>query len=114
MPYFPRSSRPFQSSSCCEVAVLEEVPHHRDYDLSERECESNRITQICASRAGTRVLVLDVQRKHEAAQICASARHFTLRGVGHGHAVPSRSQHQGLRPVRRPLNRVVTTRSATG
>ena len=44
----------------CQVAVLEGEPDHRDHILSEDERASNKVMQICVSRAKTRRLVLDM------------------------------------------------------
>lgn len=44
----------------CQVAVLEGIPDHRDYYLSKKERESNKLIQICVSRALTPTLVLDL------------------------------------------------------
>jgi ferredoxin-NADP reductase len=44
----------------CQVAVLEGVPDHRDYYLSDHERQSNSVMQICVSRSTTPVLVLDI------------------------------------------------------
>jgi ferredoxin len=44
----------------CQVAVLEGEPDHRDHILSEEERASNKVMQICVSRAKTRRLVLDM------------------------------------------------------
>lgn len=44
----------------CAVAVLEGVPEHRDYALSEGQKLDNRTMCICVSRAKTRTLVLDI------------------------------------------------------
>ncbi|QOZ56157.1 oxidoreductase [Bradyrhizobium sp. CCBAU 53338] len=44
----------------CQAAVLEGVPDHRDYVLSEQERASGKLMQICVSRAKSRRLVLDL------------------------------------------------------
>jgi ferredoxin len=44
----------------CQVAVLEGVPDHRDHILSDGERASNKVMQICVSRAKTPRLVLDL------------------------------------------------------
>lgn len=44
----------------CQVAVLEGIPDHRDYYLSKKERASNKLIQICVSRALTPTLVLDL------------------------------------------------------
>jgi ferredoxin len=44
----------------CQVPVLEGVPDHRDHILSEEEQASNKVMQICVSRAKTPRLVLDL------------------------------------------------------
>jgi ferredoxin len=44
----------------CQVAVLEGIPDHRDQILSEDERASNKMMQICVSRAKTPRLVLDL------------------------------------------------------
>ena len=44
----------------CQVAVLEGIPDHRDHILSEDERASNKMMQICVSRAKTPRLVLDL------------------------------------------------------
>jgi len=44
----------------CQVAVLEGVPDHRDHILSDEERASNKVMQICVSRAKTQRLVLDM------------------------------------------------------
>jgi len=44
----------------CQVAVLEGVPDHRDHILSEEEQASNKVMQICVSRAKTPRLVIDL------------------------------------------------------
>lgn len=43
----------------CQVDVLEGVPDHRDYYLSDAERASNKLIQICISRARSARLVLD-------------------------------------------------------
>ena len=44
----------------CQTAVIEGIPDHRDYILSESEKASNKVMQICISRAKTKRLVLDL------------------------------------------------------
>lgn len=44
----------------CQVDVLEGLPEHRDYYLSEKERSTNKVMQICISRSRTPVLVLDL------------------------------------------------------
>ena len=44
----------------CQTAVLEGVPDHRDAVLSDAERASNRLMQICVSRAKSPRLVLDL------------------------------------------------------
>ncbi|VIO77739.1 PDR/VanB family oxidoreductase [Bradyrhizobium ivorense] len=44
----------------CQTAVLEGIPDHRDYILSDSEKASNKVMQICVSRAKTEKLVLDL------------------------------------------------------
>jgi vanillate O-demethylase ferredoxin subunit len=44
----------------CQTAVLEGVPDHRDYILSESEQAAGKLMQICVSRAKTPRLVLDL------------------------------------------------------
>lgn len=44
----------------CQVGVIEGIPDHRDYYLSEKERASNKLIQICVSRSKTPVLVLDL------------------------------------------------------
>jgi vanillate O-demethylase ferredoxin subunit len=44
----------------CQVSVLEGEPDHRDHILSDDERSSNRVMQICVSRAKTPRLVLDL------------------------------------------------------
>src|SRR5277367_885983 len=44
----------------CQVAVLEGIPDHRDHILSDSERASNKVMQICVSRAKTPRLVLDL------------------------------------------------------
>ena len=44
----------------CQVAVLDGVPDHRDHILSDSERASNKVMQVCVSRAKTRRLVLDL------------------------------------------------------
>lgn len=43
----------------CQVDVLEGVPDHRDYYLNDAERASNKVIQICISRARSARLVLD-------------------------------------------------------
>ena len=44
----------------CQTTVIEGIPDHRDYILSESEKASNKVMQICISRAKTKKLVLDL------------------------------------------------------
>lgn len=44
----------------CSVSVLEGIPEHRDYFLTDTEKASNKTMQICISRAQTPKLVLDL------------------------------------------------------
>ena len=44
----------------CQVSVLEGIPDHRDYVLTPSERTSNKLMQICISRAKTPRLVLDL------------------------------------------------------
>lgn len=44
----------------CQTDVLEGVPDHRDVVLSDEERASNKVMQICVSRAKTPKLVLDL------------------------------------------------------
>ena len=44
----------------CQTTVIDGVPDHRDYILSESEKASNKVMQICVSRAKTKRLVLDL------------------------------------------------------
>jgi ferredoxin len=44
----------------CQTTVIDGVPDHRDYILSESEKVSNKVMQICISRAKTKRLVLDL------------------------------------------------------
>jgi ferredoxin len=44
----------------CQVTVLEGEPDHRDHILSDDERSSNKVMQICVSRAKTPRLVLDL------------------------------------------------------
>jgi len=44
----------------CQVAVLEGEPEHRDHVLSDEERASNKVMQVCVSRAKTPRLVLDL------------------------------------------------------
>ena len=44
----------------CETRVLEGEVDHRDYFLSDSEKASNKVIQICISRAKTPRLVLDL------------------------------------------------------
>jgi len=44
----------------CQVAVLDGIPDHRDHILSDDERASNKVMQICVSRAKTPRLVLDL------------------------------------------------------
>ena len=44
----------------CQTTVISGIPDHRDYILSESEKASNKVMQICISRAKTKRLVLDL------------------------------------------------------
>jgi len=44
----------------CQTTVIDGIPDHRDYILSESEKASNKVMQICISRAKTKRLVLDL------------------------------------------------------
>ncbi len=44
----------------CQVTVLEGVPDHRDYILSDAEKAEGKLMQICVSRAKTPRLVIDL------------------------------------------------------
>lgn len=44
----------------CQTTVLEGIPDHRDYVLSEAERASNKVMQICVSRAKSKRLVLEL------------------------------------------------------
>jgi ferredoxin-NADP reductase len=44
----------------CQTAVIEGIPDHRDYILSDSEKASNKVMQICISRAKSKRLVLDL------------------------------------------------------
>jgi ferredoxin-NADP reductase len=44
----------------CQARVLEGIPDHRDYYLSEAERQSNKVIQTCVSRSRTPVLVLEL------------------------------------------------------
>ena len=44
----------------CQVAVIEGETDHRDHILSDDERSSNKVMQICVSRATTPRLVLDL------------------------------------------------------
>lgn len=44
----------------CQTTVIEGIPDHRDYILSDSEKASNKVMQICVSRAKTKRLVLDL------------------------------------------------------
>lgn len=44
----------------CQATVLDGIPDHRDYFLSDTERASNTLIQICISRAKTPRLVLDL------------------------------------------------------
>ena len=44
----------------CQATVIEGVPDHRDYFLSDSERASGKLIQICISRAKTARLVLDL------------------------------------------------------
>jgi ferredoxin-NADP reductase len=44
----------------CQTTVIEGIPDHRDYILSDGEKASNKVMQICVSRAKSKRLVLDL------------------------------------------------------
>lgn len=44
----------------CQVGVIEGVPDHRDFILTDAEKAAGKMMQICVSRAQTRRLVLDL------------------------------------------------------
>jgi vanillate O-demethylase ferredoxin subunit len=44
----------------CQTTVIDGIPDHRDYILSESEKASTKVMQICISRAKTKRLVLDL------------------------------------------------------
>jgi vanillate O-demethylase ferredoxin subunit len=44
----------------CQTEVLEGIPEHRDVVLSDEEKASNKVMQICVSRAKSARLVLDI------------------------------------------------------
>jgi len=44
----------------CQVGVIDGIPDHRDYYLSEKEKSSNKFIQICVSRSKTSELTLDI------------------------------------------------------
>ena len=44
----------------CMVDVVEGIPEHHDYYLSDKEKEENKKILICCSRSKTDVLVLDL------------------------------------------------------
>jgi ferredoxin-NADP reductase len=44
----------------CQTTVIEGIPDHRDYILSDSEKASNTVMQICVSRAKSKRLVLDL------------------------------------------------------
>jgi vanillate O-demethylase ferredoxin subunit len=44
----------------CQVEVLEGVPDHRDFILSDSERAAGKLMQICVSRAKSDMLVLDL------------------------------------------------------
>jgi vanillate O-demethylase ferredoxin subunit len=46
--------------SICQTTVLEGVPDHRDYILSDSERAAGKLMQICVSRSRTPRLVLDL------------------------------------------------------
>jgi vanillate O-demethylase ferredoxin subunit len=57
----------YAASSCqegccgtCIVQVLEGVPHHKDFILSERERAANQLMTICVSGSKTKKLVIDL------------------------------------------------------
>ena len=44
----------------CQVGVIEGVPDHRDFILSDSEKAAGKLMQICVSRSKTPRLVLDL------------------------------------------------------
>ena len=44
----------------CQVAVIEGVPDHRDYILTDAEKASGKLMQICVSRSKSPRLVIDL------------------------------------------------------
>lgn len=44
----------------CQVAVIEGIPDHRDFVLSDAEKASGKVMQICISRSKTPRLVIDL------------------------------------------------------
>lgn len=44
----------------CQVGVIDGIPDHRDYYLSDKERASNKLMQVCVSRSKTPTLVLDL------------------------------------------------------
>jgi ferredoxin len=44
----------------CQVAVVEGIPDHRDFVLSDTEKASGKVMQICISRSKTPRLVIDL------------------------------------------------------
>jgi ferredoxin len=44
----------------CQCGVIEGIPDHRDFILSQAERASNKVMQICVSRSKTARLVLDL------------------------------------------------------
>lgn len=44
----------------CQTGVIEGIPDHRDYVLSDAERASNKVMQICVSRAKSKRLVLEL------------------------------------------------------
>ena len=44
----------------CQTGVIDGIPDHRDYVLSDAERASNKVMQICVSRAKSKRLVLEL------------------------------------------------------
>jgi ferredoxin len=44
----------------CQVAVVEGIPDHRDFVLSDAEKAAGKVMQICISRSKTPRLVIDL------------------------------------------------------
>jgi ferredoxin len=44
----------------CQVAVIEGIPDHRDFVLSDAEKAAGKVMQICISRSKTPRLVIDL------------------------------------------------------